>query len=312
MVQIFIYILLSAAHKDHVWQCVNIRRGEFPTSVDALVRATGLTTQQVRTCLSRLERTGEITRKSTNKFTIISVCNFDNYQSDEELDQQTNNKQITNNQQTNNKQITTLGEWKECKNGNNGENIPSKKEEQQDIFLKNKTRENGFSLADLSTEDRVAEERAFYKVFFFANALHPGKQVRQFIAANERKRWTGKGGVVWWTPAQRLAAADGYCLDNEFQTCGNNELWLVERIYKALVAAGVRDADNWILRDSVGCVCTTREAANQQGPRMFVLYVPTACCDYFHTVAGETVIRSLGLPENIKLYFDNHSFTRKK
>lgn len=312
MVQIFIYILLSAAHKDHVWQCVNIRRGEFPTSVDALVRATGLTTQQVRTCLSRLERTGEITRKSTNKFTIISVCNFDNYQSDEELDQQTNNKQITNNQQTNNKQITTLGEWKECKNGNNGENIPSKKEEQQDIFLKNKTRENGFSLADLSTEDRAAEERAFYKVFFFANALHPGKQVRQFIAANERKRWTGKGGVVWWTPAQRLAAADGYCLDNEFQTCGNNELWLVERIYKALVAAGVRDADNWILRDSVGCVCTTREAANQQGPRMFVLYVPTACCDYFHTVAGETVIRSLGLPENIKLYFDNHSFTRKK
>ena len=312
MVQIFIYILLSASHKDHVWQCVDIRRGEFPTSVDALVRATGLTTQQVRTCLTRLERTGEIVRKSTNKYTIISVCNFDDYQIDEDADQQSNNNQITNNQQSNNNQITTLGEWKERKNGNNGENISSKKEQQQDISLKNKSREAGFSLADLSTEDRVAEERAFYKVFFFANALHPGKQVKQFIAANERKRWTGKGGVVWWTPAQRLAAADGYTLDNEFQTCGNNELWLVERIYKALTESGNPNADKWILRDSVGCVCTTSDAMNQQGPRMFVLYVPTPCVDYFHSVAGETVIRSLGLTENYKLYFDNHQFPRKK
>ena len=95
MVQIFVYILLSASHKDHGWQNIIVRRGEFPTSVDSISRATGLTTQQVRTCLSRLERTGEITRKSTNKFTIISVCNFDDYQLDEETEQQTNNKQAT-------------------------------------------------------------------------------------------------------------------------------------------------------------------------------------------------------------------------
>ena len=308
MVQIFVFCLLSAAHRDHVWQTVNIRRGEFPTSVAALCRATGLSTQQVRTCLSRLERTGEITQKSTNKFTIISICNFDDYQLDAETEQQTTNNQTTNNQQSNN------NTWRMERKGERekGENLGIKEQEQQVISISHNSHVNGFSLSDLSEEERKSERLAFYRIFFFANALNPGRQTKQFIAANERNRWTDKGGVVWYTPEQRKAAAEGYCLDKEFATCGNNELWLVVRIYNALKDAGIAEADNWILNDGVGCRCTTANASSNDGTHILVFHCCRACSDFLSSVAGDKVVRALNLSENVKLYYDNNKFPRRK
>lgn len=276
MVQIFIYILLSAAHKDHVWQSVNIRRGEFPTSVDSLVRATGLTTQQVRTCLSRLERTGEITRKSTNKYTVISVCNFDSYQCDEELDQQTSNKQATNKQQTDNKQITTLGEWKESKNGNNGNN--STTITTTTLNSKNNARE-GFSFSRLAPEEQAAEKRDFYRTFFFANGVAPSKQVDAFIRHNERFAWTTKSGVTFWTREQRLALAEGYCADPDFRTCMSNEIGIVKAIYDRLKQARRPEAES-LLNDGVGAQCN--------GPaHVITLYVPRNVAQYLSVDAPD-------------------------
>lgn len=276
MVQIFIYILLSAAHKDHVWQSVNIRRGEFPTSVDSLVRATGLTTQQVRTCLSRLERTGEIVRKSTNKFTIISVCNFDDYQSDEDTEQQTNNKQVTNKQQSTNNQITTLGEWKESKNGNNGDNPTT-------ITTTTLNSQNnagaGFSFSRLSPEEQAAEKRDFYRAFFFANGVAPSKQVDAFIRHNERFAWTTKSGVTFWTREQRLALAEGYCADPDFKTCLSNEIGIVKAIYDRLAKAGRPEAES-LLKDGVGAQCN--------GPAHVVtLFIPRDVASYLSTDAPD-------------------------
>lgn len=51
----------------------------------------------------KLKSTGEITSKATNKYTVITVERYEDYQSKEE--KLTNN--ITNEQQTNNNQITT-------------------------------------------------------------------------------------------------------------------------------------------------------------------------------------------------------------
>lgn len=300
MVQIFVYILLSASHKDHPWQNVVIRRGEFPTSVDSISRATGLTTQQVRTCLSRLERTGEITRKSTNKFTIISVCNFDDYQLDEETEQQTNNKQITIKQQTNNNQITTLGEWKERKNG---ENIDKTTRTTSSKNLINAHAREGFSLSMLNEDEAAAERREFYRIFWLNNALCPSKQVKQFIAANERNQWTDRAGNVWTTPQQRKAAAEGYCLDREFQTARNNEFVLIKKIYDALVASGNPNADKWMLSDYVGCESTP---ANQ-----IVIHVCRECVDFLDTPKGKTIIASLNVSKDWTIHFSTKRFIRK-
>lgn len=113
---LWIHILLRANYEDKRWQGITIPRGSFVTSVDNLASKTGLSAQQVRTSLKRLISTNEITSKSTNRFTIITVCKYDSYQLNEESinkqNNEPNNNQATNEQQTDNKQITTTADIK--------------------------------------------------------------------------------------------------------------------------------------------------------------------------------------------------------
>lgn len=107
MVKLWLYLLLSANIEDKKWQGIEIKRGQLVTSVQHLTETLHLTTQQVRTALKRLQDGGEITTKTTNQFTLITICNYRIYQDYNPTQQQTNNKPITNEQQTNNKPITT-------------------------------------------------------------------------------------------------------------------------------------------------------------------------------------------------------------
>jgi len=108
MVHLFVYLLLSVNTEDKDWHGTSVKRGQLVTSVASLSEATHLSTQQIRTCLRRLQETKEIVVKSTNKFTIVTVCNYDSYQVSEDEA----NKQLTNKQQTTNKQLTTTKEYK--------------------------------------------------------------------------------------------------------------------------------------------------------------------------------------------------------
>ena len=118
---LFLHCLLEANFKDKKCRGVELKRGQFLTSNDKLRIKTGLTLQQVRTAIKKLKSTGEITTKSTNRNTIITVVNYDFFQdknevatyetTDETTDkQQTDNKQITNNQQLlkNNKNVKNV------------------------------------------------------------------------------------------------------------------------------------------------------------------------------------------------------------
>ena len=111
MVALFIHILLSANYEVKRWKGIEIERGQFITSLQSLSDAIGVSVMKVRTCLKRLEETGEITTKTTNKYSVITICKYDSYQSQNS----DANKQITNNQQTDNKQITI----KQQSNNNN-------------------------------------------------------------------------------------------------------------------------------------------------------------------------------------------------
>lgn len=106
--RLFLHILLKTNWKAGRFQGKEIPVGSFVTSVGHLAEQTGLTVQQVRTALSNLKSTGEITVKSTNKYSVISVVNWAKFQVQDDSD----NKQATNNQQTSNKQITTIEEIK--------------------------------------------------------------------------------------------------------------------------------------------------------------------------------------------------------
>lgn len=77
---VFIHILLNAAYKEFNLNGFIVRRGFWITSVRQIATETGLSVQQVRTALEKLEATQAITRTATHRATLIGVVNYDFYQ----------------------------------------------------------------------------------------------------------------------------------------------------------------------------------------------------------------------------------------
>ena len=109
--RLFIHLILKANWKDGRFQGQEIKRGSFVTSYPKLAEETELTVNQVRTSLSKLKSTGEITVKSQSKFSVITVKNYCLYQDIS----QANHRQITDKPQTNHSQITTIEESKKVR-----------------------------------------------------------------------------------------------------------------------------------------------------------------------------------------------------
>lgn len=112
--RVFIHLLIKASIKNREYAGIIIKRGEYITTYDRISTELKLSIQQARTALEHLKSTGEITITRYSKFQVISIKNYDFYQSNYE-NQQSNNNQITVNQQSNNNQITIKQECKERK-----------------------------------------------------------------------------------------------------------------------------------------------------------------------------------------------------
>lgn len=115
MVKLFVFILISANYDNSSWRGIEIKKGQYLTGIKSLSYKTNISEQTIRTCLSRLKNTGEITIESTNKYSIITICNYDSYQSDKKTTNNQNNKQSTSNQQTTN----NIKEYKNTKKEKN-------------------------------------------------------------------------------------------------------------------------------------------------------------------------------------------------
>jgi len=125
--RLFLTILLSVNWQTKKWHGMTIEKGSVFTSIEHLSKKSGLTMQQTRTTLSKLKSTGEITIKSTNKGTLVTVENWAKYQFMPEEITNESTSDPTNNQQTTNKQITNdqqqLKKEKNKKNINNIKNV---------------------------------------------------------------------------------------------------------------------------------------------------------------------------------------------
>lgn len=123
---LFLHLLLTANHRDQDWDGITVKRGQCITGRKQLAIETGLTEQQVRTALQKLINTKEITTESTNRYTLITVVNYERYQAQDipcqPTEQPTDNQQITNKQPTDNQQITTNKNDKNVKNDKNERN----------------------------------------------------------------------------------------------------------------------------------------------------------------------------------------------
>lgn len=87
MLSLWLRMLLKAEPKDRRWKGVVIRRGQFVTTVRDLAEESGLSLQKTRTILERLKATQEITQSPTQRYTIVTICNYDRYNSVEDSEQ---------------------------------------------------------------------------------------------------------------------------------------------------------------------------------------------------------------------------------
>jgi len=99
MVKSWLTILMLCNPEDRKWQGRTIKAGSFVTSLSRLSVCLGLTVDRTRTVLYRLKETGEITVQTNRHFTLVSVNNWERYQSnDKSKDEENPKPQHTENQ----------------------------------------------------------------------------------------------------------------------------------------------------------------------------------------------------------------------
>lgn len=178
---VFIHLLLKANWKDGRWKGYEVKRGSLITGRRVLAEELNLSEQQIRTALSHLKSTNEITIKPTTRFSVITIVNYDRYQQVNQQDDQ----EATNNQPSSNQRPTTIEEFKNNKNNKNKE------------FKENDT-PNGVSKRKCFTPPSLEEVQAYCQER--DNNVDP----QRFIDFYESKGWlVGKNKMKSWEAAVR-------------------------------------------------------------------------------------------------------------
>lgn len=115
--RLFIHLLLNANHAPKKWHGNIIERGQIIVGRINLSKELGLSEQQIRTSLNKLKSTSEITIKTTNRFSLVTLIKYSDYQDKKVKSTSKTTSHITNKQPTDNQQITTNN------NVNNDNNI---------------------------------------------------------------------------------------------------------------------------------------------------------------------------------------------
>ena len=114
--RVFMYCLLKASHTDCEQlvgdAIVSVKQGQLVSGRKSIARATNLTEMNIRTALNKLEKLNILTIKPTNKYSIISILNWDRYQQ--------SNQQVTSKQPASNQHLTTNNNV----NNDNNDNKP--------------------------------------------------------------------------------------------------------------------------------------------------------------------------------------------
>lgn len=119
---VMLVLLLMANHQKNEWlfngELYICEAGQFITSLKNIKEncAKDVSNQNIRTVLNKLKKYKFLTNKSTNKNSLITICNWEKYQG--EL-----TNELTNNQQTTNKRLTTNKNDKNVNNNSNNINI---------------------------------------------------------------------------------------------------------------------------------------------------------------------------------------------
>ena len=95
-VHLLVHLILSANHCAKKWRGIEVKRGQLITGLHSLSSSTGMSIRSLRTRLERLETSGEIEKKTTKKYTLITVLKYEKFKIKEDVKLKPTNKRQTN------------------------------------------------------------------------------------------------------------------------------------------------------------------------------------------------------------------------
>lgn len=113
---VFLHLLLNANWEDSRYRGYEVPRGSVVTGLHSLSESLGISIKSVRTALKHLKATGEVTIKTTNRFSIVSIANWEKFQGNIEEGASQMAGQVALKGQASGTQRATYKEYKEIKN----------------------------------------------------------------------------------------------------------------------------------------------------------------------------------------------------
>ena len=101
--KLWIYCLLRANHADsdifHGGKMVKVLRGSFITGRHKMSEDTGISERKIRTFLDSKKATKDLTIESTKQYSVVTVCNYSDYQDDDAVSDQRSDHQNSHKQE---------------------------------------------------------------------------------------------------------------------------------------------------------------------------------------------------------------------
>lgn len=186
---VFLHLLLTVSIEDSKWHGITVKRGSRVSSYAILAKETKLTERQVRTSISHLEMTGELTRHKYPNFTVFTVNNYDKFQqvTGETTEQRQGNDKATTGQRQQYKKV---------------------KEDKEDnlSFYESESKENVSTFPQNAVPPNIEDVQRYAE----ANGIHTDLQ--RFFSYYEKTGWKTKSGqpiTDWMGTLRYWAERDG-------------------------------------------------------------------------------------------------------
>mgnify|MGYP000879917089 CR=1 FL=1 len=179
---ILVTLLLMVNHAENEWEWngkrVVCRPGQRVTSLDQIAKTAGkgISIQNVRTALNRFERYEFLTNESTKNGRLITICNWDTYQQNENNTNKEDNKELTKASQRANKGLTINNNDKKDKKENN--------DKKEDIQLSEKEKEfNRFNdwIDNNAKYIRKIRDQITFQEYCRLTERYNGEQIRKVL-----------------------------------------------------------------------------------------------------------------------------------
>jgi hypothetical protein len=182
------YLLLNATHAEYSvlfkGKRTTLKSGQLLTGRKSISSTLSINESKVTRILKLFENEHQIEQQTSNQNRLISIVNWDCYQScEQQIEQQVNNERTTSEQQVNTN--------KNVKNDNNDKNVRSKDSCQQIVDLYNSTCVSLSAVKSLSDQRRKAIKARLntYKLDDF-KTLFEMAESSSFLKGSNDRNWT--------------------------------------------------------------------------------------------------------------------------